>query len=494
MSSRRKVPLTFTFHRHGAHPPLFVAGSFSDPPWQPLEMDASIDQHGDLIFTKQVMVNESSEIQYKFRHASGDWWALDPDAETVTDEHGNVNSLLLSPSKYATQETTLSKEMHDSKIRVEAADHTFDIPNDAEPAPENLITATDSTDIDSSERATKEDELRRPSSAPIEQIANTAAEVTDSASPLGDDDLEVDGSDDFPMFSHECFASSSDSPAPDQQEPEPQHDKLDHFSERQDQLSTDYDDPRLEHFPSDRGSIVAAMRRLSTSIDADLTMADTVPLSPIITARSCSSSSPSPRNSLHLDETNSTHNQVGDIGLHPTSILARKHSLQSIAEGEETPDEIVSDSFEEFDQPTEYIGPLEKPNLSLISSDNSNEDEGIGMGTVSPKCKTTTTSLEEPDNEVQLAVTLDKTKSDITPPNEENTSVLSSSTMANETNDEQSSLRKSANGERAHSPSSAYPIFDNTKEYWLLPFFRTIFVDWIGGFVYWLCSRSRNQV
>lgn len=45
-------------------------------------MDASIDQHGDFIFTKQVMVDECSEIQYKFRHASGDWWALDPDADT----------------------------------------------------------------------------------------------------------------------------------------------------------------------------------------------------------------------------------------------------------------------------------------------------------------------------------------------------------------------------------------------------------------------------
>lgn len=45
-------------------------------------MDASIDQHGDLIFIKQVMVDESSEIQYKFRHGSGDWWALDPDVET----------------------------------------------------------------------------------------------------------------------------------------------------------------------------------------------------------------------------------------------------------------------------------------------------------------------------------------------------------------------------------------------------------------------------
>ncbi|KAI0191188.1 hypothetical protein EV127DRAFT_493476 [Xylaria flabelliformis] len=490
--SSRKVPLTFTFHRHGAHPPLFVAGSFSDPPWQPLEMDASIDQHGDLIFTKQVMVNESSEIQYKFRHASGDWWALDPDAETVTDEHGNVNNLLLSPSRYAAQETTLCKEIHDGKIRDAPVNHILDIPNHAEAAPEDLTTAADSTEIDSTERATDEDELRRLSSTPIEKIANTAAEVADSASQLDDDDLEVDGSDAFPMFSHECFASSSNSLRSDCHEPEPQHDKLDYFSENLDQLNTDYDDPRLERFPSDRSSIMAAMRRLSTSVDADLTMVDTAPLSPVTTAKSCSSSSPSP---LHLDETNSTHNQVGDIGLHPTSVIARKHSLQSIAESEETPDRNeVSGSVEEMDAPTEYIGPVQKPDLSLTPSDNRYEDEGIDMGTVSPKYKPTTTGLNEPDSGVHLAVTVDKTKENATPPNEEYTSFLSSSTMANETNDEQSSLRQSTDGERAHSPSSTYPILDDIKDYWFLPFFRTLFVDWIGGFVYWLCSRSRNQV
>ncbi|KAI1752396.1 hypothetical protein F4782DRAFT_153157 [Xylaria castorea] len=493
--SSRKVPLTFTFQRHGAHPPLFVAGSFSDPPWQPLEMDASIDQHGDLIFTKQVMVDESSEVQYKFRHASGDWWALDPDAETVMDEHGNVNSLLLSPSKYAAQEATLGKEIHDSKIRDAATDHIFDIPNDAETATESLNTGTNSTDIDSTERFTQEDELRRLSFTPIEEVANTAAEVADSASLLGDDDLEVDGGDIFPMFSHERLASSSDGLTPDHHESKPQHDKVDYFSESHDQLSTDYDDPRLEHFPSDRSSIMTAMRRLSATIDADLTMVDTVPLSPITTAKPCSSSSPSPCNSLNLDETNTTHNQVGDIGLHSTSIIARKYSLQSIAEGEEVPDRTeMSDGAEEINVPTEYIGPVEKPNLSLAPSGSSNEDEGIDMGTASPKIKTTAIRCKEPDNEVQLAATIDKTKTNDTPPNEEYISFAPSSTLASESNDEKSSLQNSTDGEPAHSSSSPYSIRDDNKDYWLLPFLRTMFVDWIGGFVYWLCSRSRNQV
>ncbi|KAI8947660.1 hypothetical protein F4801DRAFT_592441 [Xylaria longipes] len=476
--SSRKVPLTFTFRRHGAHPPLFVAGSFSDPPWQPLEMDASIDQHGNLIFTKQVMVNESSEVQYKFRHASGDWWALDPDAETVTDEHGNVNSLLLSPSKHAAQETTLGKEIHDSKIR---------------DAPNNLNTQTDSTDIDSIEGVTEKDELRRLSFTPIEEVANTAAEVADTASQLGDDDLEVDDSDGLPMLSHECFSSPPDSPTSGHQEPEPQHDNFDHFSKGPDQLNMDYDDPRLEHFPSDRSSIMATMRRLSTSIDVDPIMVDTVPLSPITIAKPCSSSGLSPLNSLNLDEMNTTYRQTGDTSRHPTSITARKQSLQSIVEGEEAPDGTrTPDGVEGFNTPTEYIGPVEKPNISLASSGNSNEDEGIDMGSVSPKCTTTAIRHKEPDNDVCLAVTIDKTKSADTPPNEEHTSFVSGSTEAS--NGEQSSLQKTTNGMRPHSPSSTYSIRDSGKDYWLLPFLRTVFVDWIGGFVYWLCSRGRNQV
>ncbi|KAI0481618.1 hypothetical protein F4859DRAFT_427054 [Xylaria cf. heliscus] len=439
--SSRKVPLTFTFRRHGAHPPLFVAGSFSDPPWQPLEMDASIDQHGDLIFTKQVMVDESSEVQYKFRHASGDWWALDPDAETVTDEHGNVNSLLLSPSKYAVQETTLGKEMHGSKARDAADCRIFNVPSDAKTSPNDINTKTYSTKIDSLKGLTEKDELRRLSFTPIEEVADTAAEVADTASHLDDDDLEVDGSDALPMLSHECFASPSDSPTFSYKESEPQHNKP-NDSESPDQSSMDYDDPRLEHFPSDRSSIIATMRRLSTTLDADPTMVYTVPLSPITTAKPCSSSGPSPRNSLSLEEINTTHKQAGDMNRHPTSITGRKHSLQSIAEGEEAPSGTGTlDDVERLNTPTEYIGPVEKCDLSLTSSDTSNEDEGIDMGNVSPKSKTPI-RLKEPPHGVLLAVTIDKTKTHETPPTEEHTSVASRPTMAGESNDEQSCLQK----------------------------------------------------
>lgn len=79
---RQKVPITFTYKKAGTNPPIYIAGSFSDPPWWPQEMDVSIDQHGVHIFSKQVLVDDGSEIQYKFRIGSGDWWALDDSADT----------------------------------------------------------------------------------------------------------------------------------------------------------------------------------------------------------------------------------------------------------------------------------------------------------------------------------------------------------------------------------------------------------------------------
>ena len=77
-----KIPVTFTFHKDGTQPPVFVAGSFSDPSWQPQEMDAAMKENGEYSFTKHVEVGDTSEIQYKFRIGLGDWWTIDSTADT----------------------------------------------------------------------------------------------------------------------------------------------------------------------------------------------------------------------------------------------------------------------------------------------------------------------------------------------------------------------------------------------------------------------------
>ncbi|KAI0118900.1 hypothetical protein GGR51DRAFT_570646 [Nemania sp. FL0031] len=472
--SSRKVPLTFTFHRSGVHPPLFVAGTFSKPPWQPLEMDASIDQHGDFIFTKQVMVNECSEIQYKFRHASGDWWALDPDADTVTDVNGNVNSLMYSPTQHAAQETTLIQGIRATESQGTDINHGPEIPKDA--AEEFASADKETENLNSPKGMAEQEGLRRLSFTPIEEVANTAAEVADTASHLDieedyesdNDDFEADSGELLPMFSHECFASPADSQTSSHHAPEQQpHENPDSSCESPEPLDMNYDDPRLEAFPSDRDSIIATMRRLSTAIEVDPTMVDIVPLAsmPLLAG------GPSPtRGAFGADDSSTSQKQTGDISRKPVSATASKHSLQSIAEGEEAPDEITEDTsgfVEELDMPTEYIGPREKRNFSLASVASSNEDEGISMGKTPRKwISEETASLKATDD----------------------------THLPEEPTDDQSGLQEPTNGERPHSPTSVYSLRGAEKGNWLGTLLRTIFVDWIGDVVRWLCGRSRNQV
>ncbi|KAI1128539.1 hypothetical protein F5Y10DRAFT_265039 [Nemania abortiva] len=490
--SSRKVPLTFTFHRSGVHPPLFVAGTFSKPPWQPLEMDASIDQHGDFIFTKRVMVNECSEVQYKFRHASGDWWALDPDADTVTDVNGNVNSLLYSPSQHAAEETTLAHEIRATKFQDTAASRNPDISKDMEAfmaaAPiRNLHTET--TDPNMSKETIEKQGLRRMSNTPIEEVANTAAEVADTASHLDveedyEDDFEADGGEILPMFSHECFAAPSDSKTSGRRLPEQQHEDPDISSGSVESSTMNYDDPRLEPFPSDRDSIIATMRRLSTAIDVDPTMVDIVPLAAMTTSKPSATGSPSPtQGPSGADDANTSQKNTGSTSRQPASVTASSHSLQSIAEGEETPDgnEYETTGFaEEVETPTEYIGPLEARNFSLASVASSNEDEGISMGKTPHKRTNETTHI--------------KAAEEAHPTEGQFSSPISSSPKSIEQHDDESGLQKPTNGERPHSPTSVYSLRGARKGNWLGALLRTIFVDWVGDFVRWLCGPRRNQV
>lgn len=76
------VPVTLKYSSPGAQPPVFLAGSFSEPAWDPIEMDYTTAEDGEHHFTKKVMVEEGGQFQYKFRIGTGDWWALDEDAPT----------------------------------------------------------------------------------------------------------------------------------------------------------------------------------------------------------------------------------------------------------------------------------------------------------------------------------------------------------------------------------------------------------------------------
>ncbi|KAI1821361.1 hypothetical protein F4861DRAFT_519339 [Xylaria intraflava] len=363
----QKVPVTFVFRRSGVRPPVFVAGSFSDPPWKLHEMDAGVDQHGDYVFTKKIMVNACSNIQYKFRHGSGDWWTLDSDAPTVTDEHGTVNSLLCSPARDVTQPI--------SPMQINQTTGLQDEDDNA-------------ADLSSPQGAAEKDESRYQFFAPIEEGSNTPAEMTDSSFPFDSDDFGIDDDDDiFPMFSHECFAYTPEMQGFSDEALRPQRDNIQHPPERVSPLDIDYDDPRLEYFPSDRDSIIAAMRRLSDTVEADRTVVDTGPLSSIFAGSPSDLGSISRKtSSSNEDDASTSHRKSSDIGRHPAG--SARNSLGSIAEGDEVPNEDEAlgekeprDSAGSSNAPIQYVGPNHRFNITVEScgSNDGDDDEGIAM-------------------------------------------------------------------------------------------------------------------
>lgn len=461
-------------------------------------MDVSTDQHGEFIFTKQVMVDENSAIEYKYRHASGDWWALDPKADTATDDHGNVNSLVHAPTMLAVQEITSALEDRPTSFEDTAAGHaTSDTLKDAETTPEAAETADTDTGvpiIDSARGPAENDDLRRLSLTPVEEVANTAAEVADTASHLDDDDLEPNSGDAL-MFSHERFASSSDHLLKGHQDSEPQYDDRDDSLDNLDQLNMDYDDPRLEHFPSDRDSIMATMRRLSTTVEADPTMVDSLPMSPIITAKTSVASSPSPsRTSFDIDDVQAAHKQTEDLGRQHIGAGTSRSSLQSISEGEELPNgDGAHDREGESDAPAQYIGPLHKRNFSLVSTASSNEDEGISMANTPSKRLRDSTHKSAVVDKALPTDTVDEATTSDTHPIEEQSTIASVSSKTNATTDQPDLQKPMNDGQQDPSPST-HPPRDKSKDNWLHTFLRMVFVDWIGGFVGLLCGRSRSEV
>lgn len=91
------APVTITYQKPGTKPPIYVAGTFSDPAWQPEEMEYYLNSDGEHVFKKDLQVKPGSKIHYKFRVGDGDWWVLDDDTPTVTDAAGNKNNELEVP-------------------------------------------------------------------------------------------------------------------------------------------------------------------------------------------------------------------------------------------------------------------------------------------------------------------------------------------------------------------------------------------------------------
>ncbi|KAI9166847.1 hypothetical protein HJFPF1_02962 [Paramyrothecium foliicola] len=278
-----RIPLTVQFSKFGTRPPVFVAGTFTEPEWTPQEMQHSPSSDGELLFTAQVFVVPGTEHQYKFRLGPGDWWVLDDNAPTVNDSAGNQNNVLrVSHPTESVANAARQKQAtfpHDIKDTSGATRQAISRPKS--------LAATLASDLE-----VQADDER--SATPIAQVSSTAAEVADTAALLdrdedrtpvrargeATDDLNDHESSEYlktPLFAHESFG------AYDFVDDGFQHESVGASEQRRFSkslkdsfLSSDPDlaDPTLEKFPSDRSSIFDALRKIQTTMDDDVIQAD----------------------------------------------------------------------------------------------------------------------------------------------------------------------------------------------------------------------------
>ncbi|KAI4144748.1 MAG: hypothetical protein LQ340_006543 [Diploschistes diacapsis] len=100
MAPTKTHSVTITFAGNDLHPPVFVAGSFTNPPWRPEVMEAVLPEHRQKDYGQQHVYSKTFGVpegrwEYKFRLGQGSWWVCDEKEETVQDKHGNVNNLLI---------------------------------------------------------------------------------------------------------------------------------------------------------------------------------------------------------------------------------------------------------------------------------------------------------------------------------------------------------------------------------------------------------------
>ncbi|KAI1488127.1 hypothetical protein F5X96DRAFT_106474 [Biscogniauxia mediterranea] len=558
-----KIPVTFTFHKDGTQPPVFVAGSFSDPSWQPQEMDAAMKENGEYSFTKHVEVGDASEIQYKFRIGLGDWWTIDSTADTVTDAQGNVNNVL-KPSPIKPIPEIIPAEVSRVRALKESAPpsgvQTLDFGTTAADVADSakLLDPTTPEPTITDEEAGRVG-VRRLSATPIDEVARTAAEVAEDAAKLDSDDAEVVVSDDTneesPMFSHECLgASRINIETPITKEPgilEPLDETTDLPTQYPDESEIDFDDPQLEHFPSEnRDSIMAAMRRLSTTIEVDRTVVDVIPPSTVISTSQKQAQSAAPMTSgapsaedqtEHLEDDQDSSDLVQPA--EPTEAAA---SLQSIAEDDEALNEAAGRNGTPT-QPIQHSGPASKTE-ALPEPIGSDDDEGIAMYNRSYQnsvkdqrddsscqasdCQASDThdsraddseteqsalddSLLEPEDKVVAAhedispktIPADdvraantSTAAPIEPVVEEDVIISAGSADTSEARStsldacSDTNLRKQTNDDRPDSPLSTRSLDNVQKDgKWLKAFLHTILVDWIGGLLLLLCGGRKNR-
>ncbi|KAL5626397.1 hypothetical protein FOBRF1_000740 [Fusarium oxysporum] len=342
-----KTPCTVTYKKPGTLPPVFLAGSFTDPQWQLQEMEYTTDQNGDHIFRSEVMLEPDQDYQFKLR-IGHDNWALAENYPTATDDSGNQNNVIRAPEKPAEEQI---------------APAGVDTPaiNLNPPASQLPSTSTEAESV-----AENAEDFKVPLFA-HESLGNDVEEETDdnkipllAHETLGDESKEEDEAEAFkaPLLAHETLGSDAKEDSEEMKMPLFAHECLGAYdfgeepdsapiavnspgqssrakSKHDESSDIDVNDPTLETFPSDRGSILDAIRTIQTHLGEDQTHLEDIPLSPrVISSRRTSLDS---NDDLCLSPASLSPTVTRRRDSRPSHSFGRTRSLVSLGSIEEEP-------------------------------------------------------------------------------------------------------------------------------------------------------------
>ncbi|RSL44545.1 hypothetical protein CEP51_016207 [Fusarium floridanum] len=341
-----KITSTITYRKPGTAPPIFLAGSFSDPQWELQEMEYTTGEDGEHTFRSKVTVEAHQDYQFKLRIGHGDWWVLAENYPTGELHRIHHNNLLNVPEP-STEEQIAPAGPNTPAINVK---------HDTQPAP---------TSQEADNTKDESDDIKMP----------LFAHECLGAYDFGEGDSD-----------HEAVPSASDSPE------QPSKHKL----KKDDMADIDINDPTLEKFPSDRGSILDALRTIQTHLGEDHTHLDDIPSSPRVVS--------SRRTSLDSADELS----LSPAPLSPTTTRRRESRLSHSSFGR-TRSAVSLGSIAEEPKPPGGRKPQSPPVVSLpglknpkgadagFKSPPSEEDEAVVLKTseVKPKEKNESESVSQ---------------------------------------------------------------------------------------------------
>lgn len=152
-----------------------------------------MDEDGEHTFKKDIEAYVGSSVQYKFRVGLGDWWVLNENAPTATDSAGFLNNVAEVP---AVTDADLAK---DATARDSHDVRSKDTNETSTQGPNELQTEPEPPVANAAKAVINPHEAKPTSGMDTPTIAETAAEVADSAA-LIDDDVDVPTHDEAPTI------------------------------------------------------------------------------------------------------------------------------------------------------------------------------------------------------------------------------------------------------------------------------------------------------